>query len=128
LNTAFNYDGTKMYISYYDNNNTNFVPPEQFDLSTPWDVSTAVPRVKKLYLGDQETEPHGIYVKPDGTKFYIIGSAGDDVNEYNMSTPFDVSTGVFSQKFSVGAQELTPYGIEFKPDGTKMYVVGASWR
>ena len=126
LNTAFNYDGTKMYISYYDNNNTNFVPPEQFDLSTPWDVSTAVPRVKKLYLGDQEIEPHGIYVKPDGTKFYIIGSAGDDVNEYNMSTPFDVSTGVFSQKFSVGAQEITPYGIEFKPDGTKMYVVGAT--
>jgi hypothetical protein len=126
LNTAFNYDGTKMYISYYDGNNTNFVPPEQFDLSTPWDVSTAVPRVKKLYLGDQETEPHGIYVKPDGTKFYIIGSAGDDVNEYNMSTPFDVSTGVFSQKFSVGAQEIAPYGIEFKPDGTKMYVVGAA--
>ena len=126
LNTAFNYDGTKMYISYYDANNSNFVPPEQFDLSTPWDLSTAVPRAKKLYLGDQETAPHGIYVKPDGIKFYIIGSTGDDVNEYNMSTPFDVSTGVFSQNFSVGAQETTPYGIEFKPDGTKMYVTGST--
>ena len=124
LNTAFNYDGTKMYISYYDANNTNFVPPEQFDLSTPWDVSTAVPRVKKLYLGDQETAPYGIYVKPDGTKFYIIGSTGDDVNEYNMSTLFDVSTGVFSQNFSVGAQETAPRGVEFKPDGTKMYIIG----
>ena len=126
LNTAFNYDGTKMYISYYDANNSNFVPPEQFDLSTPWDLSTAVPRAKKLYLGDQETAPYGIYVKPDGTKFYIIGSTGDDVNEYNMSTLFDVSTGVFSQNFSVGAQETTPYGIEFKPDGTKMYVTGST--
>ena len=124
LNTAFNYDGTKMYISYYDANNSNFVPPEQFDLSTPWDLSTAVPRAKKLYLGDQETAPHGIYVKPDGIKFYIIGSTGDDVNEYNMSTLFDVSTGVFSQNFSVGAQETAPRGVEFKPDGTKMYIIG----
>ena len=124
LNTAFNYDGTKMYISYYDANNSNFVPPEQFDLSTPWDLSTAVPRAKKLYLGDQETAPYGIYVKPDGTKFYIIGSTGDDVNEYNMSTLFDVSTGVFSQNFSVGAQETAPRGVEFKPDGTKMYIIG----
>lgn len=126
LNPTFNYDGTKMYISYYDSSNTIFVPPEQFDLSTPWDVSTAVPRVKKLYVGDQETVPGGIYVKPDGTKFYLVGSTGDDVNEYNMSTPFDVSTGVFSQNFSVGAQEATPYGVEFKPDGTKMYVVGTA--
>ena len=126
LDTAFNYDGTKMYISYYDATNSLFIPPEQFDLSTPWDVSTAVPRVKKLYVGGQETAPGGIYVKPDGTKFYLIGTTGDDVNEYNMSTPFDVSTGVFSQNFSVSAQETAPYGVEFKPDGTKMYVVGTT--
>ena len=126
LNPAFNYDGTKMYISYYDGSNSVFVPPEQFDLSTPWDVSTAVPRVKKLYVGGQETAPKGIYVKPDGTKFYLVGDTGNDVNEYNMSTPFDVSTGVFSQNFSVNAQETAPHGVEFKPDGTKMYVVGTS--
>ena len=43
-----------MYICYYDNVNNCWIPPEQFDLSTPWDVSTAVPRYKKLYLGSEE--------------------------------------------------------------------------
>lgn len=126
LNTAFSYDGTKMYISYYGGGNDTWTPPEQFDLSTPWDVSTAVPRVKKFYLGNQEATCHGVYVKPDGTKFYIVGSTGDDVNEYDMSTPYDVSTGTYVQNFSVSAQENQPYGVEFKTDGTKMYIVGIS--
>lgn len=124
LNTAFSYDGTKMYICYYGSGNDSWTPPEQFDLSTPWDVSTAVPRVKKFYLGSQEATPYGVYVKPDGTKFYIVGSSGDDVNEYNMSTPYDVSTGTYVQNFSVSAQDTVPTGIEFKPDGTKFYIVG----
>lgn len=124
LNTAFSYDGTKMYICYYGTGNDSWTPPEQFDLSTPWDVSTAVPRVKKFYVGSQEATPNGIYVKPDGTKFYLTGSSGDDVNEYNMSTPYDVSTATYVQNFSVSAQETVPFGVEFKPDGTKMYIVG----
>ena len=124
LNAEFSYDGTKMYICYYGIGNDSWTPPEQFDLSTPWDVSTAVPRVKKFYLSSQEATPYGIYVKPDGTKFYVTGPTGDDVNEYNMSTPYDVSTATYVQNFSVSAQETSPQGVEFKPDGTKMYVIG----
>jgi len=30
--------------------------------------------------------------------------------------------------FSVAAQETVPTGIFFKPDGTKMYVIGTIWR
>ena len=124
LNTAFSYDGTKMYISYYGGGNDSFTPPEQFDLSTPWDVSTAVPRVKKFYLGDQTSTPYGIYVKPDGTKFYIAGSGY--IWEYSMSTAYDVSTATYVQNFSITAQESSITGVEFKTDGTKMYVIGTS--
>ena len=126
LNTAFSSDGTRMYISFYGGAGQVFQPPEQYNLSTAWDISTAVPKVKKFYLGSQESVPNGMYVKPDGTKMYIVGSTGDDVNEYDLSTAYDVSTASYNQNFSVSTQETAPHGIEFKTDGTKMYVVGTT--
>jgi hypothetical protein len=126
INTAFSPDGTRMYITFYGGSAQVFQPPEQYNLSTAWDLSTAVPKVKKFYVGSQETSPFGIYVKPDGTKMYIVGTVGDDINEYDLSTAYDVSTAVYNQNFSVSAQESLPRGVEFKPDGTKMYVVGTT--
>ena len=57
---------------------------------------------------------------------YVVGASGDDVNEYDLSVAWDVSSAVYLQAFSVAAQENYPTGMFFKPDGTKMYVVGAS--
>jgi hypothetical protein len=53
---------------------------------------------------------------------YIIGSTGDDVNEYNLSTSFDVATAVYSQNFSVSAQDLTfPTGIAFNKTALRCF-------
>ena len=56
---------------------------------------------------------------------YVVGSDGDSVHEYDLSTPWDISTSVFLQSFSVTSQGLVPNGVFFKPDGVKMYVVGS---
>lgn len=126
LNMAFSSDGTRMYISFFNGSAQIFVPPEQYNLSTAWDISTAVPKVKRFFVGSDEGTPFGLYVKPDGTKMYVVGTTGDDINEYDLSTAYDVSTATFNQNFSVSAQETNPRGVEFKTDGTKMYVVGTS--
>jgi hypothetical protein len=55
---------------------------------------------------------------------FVVGSTGDDVNEYDLSIGFDIATAVYSQAFSVSAQEAAPVGIAFNNDGTKMYIVG----
>ena len=125
LNMAFSPDGTRMYITFFNGNGQIFVPPEQYNLSTAWDITTAVPKVKKFYVGSQETDPHGLFVKPDGTKMYVIGLTGDDVNEYDLSTAYDVSTASFVQNLSVSAQESSPRSVAFKTDGTKMYIAGS---
>ena len=76
-------------------------------------------------VNSQETNPAGIFFKPDGTKMYIIGYAGDEVNPYTLSTPWDVTTASFDgTRFSVSSQEISPRKLFFKPDGIKMYVVG----
>lgn len=40
------------------------------------------------------------------------------------SAPWDISSAVFLQSFSVAAQDTSPEGLFFSSDGTKMYVVG----
>jgi SpoU rRNA methylase family enzyme len=59
-------------------------------------------------------------------KCLLLGRRGDDVNEYDLSTGFDVSTAVYSQNFSVAAQESVPHGIAFNNNGTKMFIVGST--
>jgi hypothetical protein len=39
---------------------------------------------------------------------FVVGAYGDDVNEYDLSTGFDISTAVYSQNFSVAAQDIHP--------------------
>jgi len=53
-----------------------------------------------------------------------VGSTGDDVNEYTLTTGFDVSSASFVDSFSVSDQESFPRDVTFNNDGTKMFVVG----
>jgi len=116
----FKPDGTKMYVLGSAGDDVN-----EYNLSTAWDVSTAT-YVQNFSVSAQETSPRGISFKPDGTKMYVTGNSNDNVVEYNLSTAWDVSTATFLQSFSVSAQDGVPIGLFFKPDGTKMYVIGFS--
>ena len=124
LNTAFSYDGTKMYISYYGGGNDSLHHLNNLIYQLLGMFRPQFLELKKFYLGDQTSTPYGIYVKPDGTKFYIAGSGY--IWEYSMSTAYDVSTATYVQNFSITAQESSITGVEFKTDGTKMYVIGTS--
>ena len=119
LDVSFKPDGTKMYVLDLLNG------VNEYNLSTGWDVSTAV-YLQNFSVSAQETQPYGLFFKPDGLKMYVIGPAGDDVNEYNLSTAWDVSTASFLQLFSVAAQDVNPRSVFFKTDGTKMYMVGST--
>jgi DNA-binding beta-propeller fold protein YncE len=116
----FKPDGTKMYVIGFSGDYVN-----EYSLSTAWDVSSAS-YVQNFSVASQETNPQGLFFKPDGTKMFIVGGAGDDVNEYSLSSAWDISTASYVQNFSVSTQDITPSGLFFKPDGTKMYVTGAT--
>jgi len=95
----------------------------EYTLTTPFDVSTA-DFVDSFSVVGQETEPRGLAFSSDGTKMFVLGNDGNDVNEYMLTTPFDVSTGIFVDSFSVAAQETVPTDLAFSSDGDKMFVVG----
>jgi hypothetical protein len=97
----------------------------QYTLSTAWNVSTAT-FLQSFSISGQETASSGINFTSDGSRMFVVGATGDDVNVYNLTTPWDISTSAFVNVFSVAAQEVNPQGLYIKPDGTKMYVIGST--
>ncbi len=114
----FKPDGLSMYIT---GNASDGV--YQYTLSTAWNVSTAT-FLQTLSVSGQELNPQDLSFTNDGTRMFLLGSSGDDVNVYNLTTPWDISTATSVGAFSVAGQETGPAGLFIKPDGTKMYVVG----
>jgi DNA-binding beta-propeller fold protein YncE len=114
----FGDSGTKLYVV-----GTTTDTVYQYTLSTAWDISTASYALLSFVVATQETAPRALFFKPDGTKMFVIGITGDDVNEYDLSTAWNVSTASFV-RVSAAVGEATPAGLWFKDDGTKMYVTG----
>ena len=115
---AFSNDGTKMFVVGWDDEDIN-----EYTLFTPFDVSTAA-FVDSFSVSMQEGAPTGMAFSNDGTKMFVVGWDDEDINEYTLSTPFDVSTAAFVDSFSVSMQEGAPTGMAFSNNGTKMFVVG----
>jgi sugar lactone lactonase YvrE len=116
----FKPDGTGMYV--VDSSLDNVV---QYSLSSAWDITSAS-HVQNRLVRSQEAVPTAVFFRPDGTKMYVTGSASDAIQEYNLSVAWDISTTSHLQSFSVSAQQTTPTGLFFKPDGTKFYIGGES--
>ncbi|MDB9957247.1 Ig-like domain-containing protein [Candidatus Pelagibacter sp.] len=125
---VFNSDGTKMFVLHNrtpsGGASSNFDRVEEYALDPGFDITSAGSfRVRKI-IKDQDTAPRGLAFNNDGTKMFVVGDAGNDVNEYTLTTGFDVSTADFVDSFSVNSQDTNPQGIAFNNDGTKMFVVG----
>ena len=52
----------------------------------------------------------------------MVGYAGQDINEYDLSTAYSINTATYSRNFSVSSQTTQPYDIKFNSNGTKMFV------
>ena len=117
---AFNNDGTKMFVVGTEDNKIH-----EYTLSTGFDLSSTVNFIDSLSVNSQDTDPQSVAFNNDGTKMFVVGNTGDDVNEYTLSTGFDLSSTVnFIDSFEVDDEDDTPRGIAFNNDGTKMFVVG----
>ena len=80
---------------------------------------------KSFDVNSEDATPACLFFKPDGTKMYFMGFTNKSVFQYSLSTAWDVDTANYDSKsFSVNGEETSPYGLFFKPDGTKMYIVG----
>ena len=115
---AFNTDGTKMFVGSYNSNSIH-----EYGLSTGFDVSTAS-YTDAFSVSSQDTEPRGLAFSTDGTKMFITGNTGDTIEEYTLSTGFDVSSASHTDSMDVSSYDNNPRGITFNDDGTTMFYHG----
>ena len=114
----FKPDGTEMYLGGDTGNDIN-----QYTLSTAWDISTAT-FTGLINVGAQDAGVEDHHLSSDGIYMYMLGQDGNDVNQYTLSTAWDITSATYTRLFSVASQSATPNGLTFKADGTKMYMIG----
>ena len=124
LGLNFNNDGTKMYTVNGGNGALDAVI--EYILTTPYDISTAIVNNTKGVSRGGSTEATQVVFNNDGTKMFIVNHAGrKSVDEYLLSTAFNVSTATFDSEISIAGQEIRANSIAFNNDGTRMIVAGA---
>jgi hypothetical protein len=87
-----------------------------------YDVSGASYDSVSFSVASQEANPMGLFFKPDGTKMFVTGLSGDDVNEYALSSAWNISSASFTTTTSVSSQFTDPSGLYFKSDGTVAFI------
>jgi DNA-binding beta-propeller fold protein YncE len=94
-------------------------------MTTAWDIGTAV-YSSAFSVSAQETDPQALAFSSDGTKMYVMGASGDDINQYALSTAWDITTAVYQKVLSVSVVDSAPQALDFNDDGTKMYLGGST--
>jgi 6-phosphogluconolactonase (cycloisomerase 2 family) len=136
MGIAFNNDGTKFYMG---GQSTDAI--YQYSLSTAYDVTTATYDNVSLDISTEVPYVTAINWNNDGTKLWAstpnsYGGASSSLFEYAFTTPYDLSTGSYnnydinftSDVSLTPATEPRPWGLTFKPDGTKMFMTGWNGR
>ena len=124
---AFNNDGTMMFLSDGSTDGSSTEKVYQLSLETAFDLSGSITVIRSVDLEalqdtvepvNGETEPSGIAFNQDGTRMFLIGQKGNDVNQYTLSIGFNISTASFDGGLNLDGN---PNGIALSPSGLKMF-------
>ncbi len=118
---AFNSDGTKLFVA---GDQANAVA--EIALSTPYDLTTAR-YTTGLYVNSQQTQIRGLAFNNTGTTLYIIGNQNDEIDGYDLSVAYDLSSTITTttgSPWSITLEDTNPSDLFFNNDGTKLYVIG----
>lgn len=107
----FNDDGTRLFLLHSTTN------VSEYSLSTPWDVST-IAYVKKKTL--TTALYYGFTFNITGSKMYTISGDPWKLNEYDLSTAFDIATAVLTHSVVI---TFNPVGLWLSEDGKKLYSI-----
>jgi sugar lactone lactonase YvrE len=124
LSVSFDANGTIMVV-YGDSGKTAY----RYDLSTPWDASTAKYSGADLYIPATAISTAtalgvtDVVFSPDGYNFYVLDSVNKKVHQHTLTVAWDLLSGVqYNGAYLVGNLITTPQGLSFSSDGTQMYV------
>lgn len=135
VSIKFNPTGSKMYM--IGNTGNPLAAPavvagnvNEYDVSSAFDISTAV-YGRRLSVAAQDANMKDLFFNEvargadsPGKLMFMLGEDGIDINEYLLTSAYDVSTATFVDAHSVGSEDDKPRSIQFNADGSKVYTTG----
>ncbi len=100
----------------------------EYTLSSAWNVSSATPSGYRDFSDDHILRGHDIDFKPDGRVLYIDDRELGVVFQYELSTPWDVSTADLDYVYDISSFQESVRGTQFSPDGRKMFMSDSGTR
>ena len=111
-------DGGKLFVHGFDEDKIF-----RFDLGISWDIAsiTGSYHSQSASIGDV---PLGLFFKSDGTKVFSTDNTGDVVKQWNLSTPWDITsvTSSSDSSLNVSTQTDTPTGLYISDDGKYIFL------
>lgn len=96
----------------------------KYTLNSAWDFAGGVSHnTTYVFSTSPEGNPTALAFKPDGTKMYIAGTFANTIREYDLSTPWDITTASYSKAFDMSAEVQSVSGMFFKDDGLKLFTI-----
>ncbi len=120
---CFSFNGKFMYVANADENIVY-----QYELAIAWDITTASYTGKSFNFSSFESLLRSIVVSYSGEYFYIVGDSRRVIYQFNLTTPFDISTAIYSER-SYNISNLTTENvrqISFSEDGTILLIAANS--
>ena len=133
---TFNTAGTKMFVIENGGSTAEASPQisagniNEYTLSSAFDVTTKT-YSKRLSVASEDLNMTDLKFNKVargavniGELLFVVGDDGNDINEYLLTTAFDLSTASFVDSHSIATEDDKPRAIEFDDDGNRVYVVG----
>ena len=102
----------------------------QYDLTTAWDISDTVTLNNSIFVltefDTQIQQPRSIFFSPDGFKYYIVESQQSSIQDYNVTTAWDISSSTWNSTFDLTNEQDDATSFFFSPDSSRLYVIGRS--
>ena len=121
---AFNNDGTRMIIAGVGNAGGSQDRIHEYSLDTAFDLSSGVTFLNREEMSSFQDYIDGVTFNHDGTKMYTIDFATDDISQFKLTTPYDVSTLSLEGTFDVSSHDAQGREVAFSHDGSKMFFIG----
>jgi hypothetical protein len=122
---AFNADGTELYVAGEEKIHL-WTLTTGFDLSTASQVGTG--ELFNFYNESVLNYCKSMHISSDGTKMIILArdvSSNETVHEFTLPSPYAVASAFNADDYlSVEVYDNSASCVSFKPDGTRMFIVG----
>ena len=128
----FKPDGNRVYVTgEFAFSTKNFGQIAEFHLSSSWDIGSlrVTSSAENLLLNTSqslangapinETDPQGVFFKPDGTRMYFVGNRQNKIYQYDLSESWAITSSVFNASSSISSE---PKDLFWKPDGSRLYI------